>query len=324
MRKALCCLVVVVMASFTALLARPDESPNDKQARAKKLFDENNFNEALTLYRELAVDPETAGPAAAESLSQAVQSLNNLGRVPEIDALIEEAVTAQAGSWRVLARAGQIISGEIESGGFLVAGKFERGYHRGGGQWASAGARDRVRSLQLLLAADEQAAKNGAASGVERTTIWSDIAARIGAAQHGEAWKLQDLTDLTTLPDYEATNGPNYGYGRGGWGQPSKGAPVDVNGQPVFLHMPESWNTAKSDGERWRWALSRVVELNNDRRSEIDLSWAAFLQSQFERHRRRSEARRPFALQQLTMPMRRRTPVSGRHMNWRTPRRLRS
>ena len=39
--------------------------------------------------------------------------------------------------------------------------------------------------------------------------------------------------------------------------------------------------TANSDGERWRWALNQVANANPGRRSEVDLLWALFLQSQF-------------------------------------------
>ena len=94
--------------------------------------------------------------------------------------------------------------------------------------------------------------------------------------------KLQDLTNLETLPEFEISAGGQYGYyGRGGWGSPSKGAPVDKDGNPIYHSLPESWNTAKSDGERWRWAMAQVVKHKADRRSQMDLEWAGFLQSQF-------------------------------------------
>jgi hypothetical protein len=211
----------------------------------------------------------------------AINCVNNLGLVHEADELLETAVAAHKSDFRLLARAGRAYTGEIINGGFVVAGKFERGHHRGGGQWASVAARDRVRSIQLLLEAIAIAEKDDSASADERAELWQTLSGQIGSPRHGEAWKLQDLTDLTKLPDYEISDGRFGYYGRGGWGGPSKGAPVDKDGNPVFHLMPESWNSAKSDGERWRFAMAQVVKHVDARRSQIDLEWAAFLQSQF-------------------------------------------
>ena len=70
---------------------------------------------------------------------------------------------------------------------------------------------------------------------------------------YNEAWRLQYLTNLNELPDYEQ-----------GWyrGSGTQGAPVDADGNPVYHHLPKSWQAAQSDGERWRWALSQAAENN--------------------------------------------------------------
>ena len=283
MRNALLCLLSVVVLSSAGLMATTmQQPPANKRVQAKKLYDENNFNDALKLYRELALDPENTDKELPEDLGLAIGCLNNLGLVHEADALVEGAVEAHPKNFRLLAKAANVYAGEIENGGFIIAGKFERGGHRGGGQWGSVAARDRVRSLQLLLAAIALAENDDNATADERANLWQTVSDQIGSARHGEAWKLQDLTDLETLPDFEISEGGQYGYyGRGGWGGPSKGAPVDKDGNPVFHSLPESWNTAKSDGERWRWAMAQVVTHQADRRSQIDLDWAGFLQSQF-------------------------------------------
>ena len=291
MRNALLCLVSVVVLSSAGLMATTMQPPPaDKRAQARKLLEENNFNDALQMYRELAVDSENTGKAVPEDLGFAIACLNNLGLVHEADELIEVSIEAHKTDFRLLARAAAAYAGEIESGGFVIAGKFERGGHRGGGQWASVAARDRVRSLQLVLQAIALAEKEDNATAVERADLWQTISNQISSPRHGEAWKLQDLTDLATLPDFEISDGGMPYYGRGGrgmgrgiWppGNTSKGAPVDKDGNPVFHYMPESWETAKSDGERWRWAMAQVVKHLEDRRSQIDLDWAGFLQSQF-------------------------------------------
>src|SRR5262249_61612903 len=62
----------------------------------------------------------------------------------------------------------------------------------------------------------------------------------MNAGNH-EPWRLQLLTDLGQLPDYDE------GYY---WGHSDRGAPVDADGNPVFYHTPKSYKDAKSDGER--------------------------------------------------------------------------
>jgi len=99
-----------------------------------------------------------------------------------------------------------------------------------------------------------------------------------------EAWKLQDLTDLAVMPDYEEGNRWNRRWGRGGWGGGhggERGAPVDDKGEPIYYAIPKTWESAKSDGERWRWCLVQVSEYNAGRLSECDMIWADFCRSQY-------------------------------------------
>lgn len=213
MRNALLCLLSVVVLSSAGLMATTmQQPPANKRVQAKKLYDENNFNDALKLYRELALDPENTDKELPEDLGLAIGCLNNLGLVHEADALVEGAVEAHPKNFRLLAKAANVYAGEIENGGFIIAGKFERGGHRGGGQWGSVAARDRVRSLQLLLAAIALAENDDNATADERANLWQTVSDQIGSARHGEAWKLQDLTDLETLPDFEISEGGQYGY----------------------------------------------------------------------------------------------------------------
>ena len=286
MRNALLCLASVVILSSAGLMATTmEQPPAEMRAQAKKLYDENNFNDALQRYRTLALDPENSGKEAPGDLAAAIACLNDLGLVHEADELIATSIETHKSNFRLLAGAAQTYAGQIEDGGFVIAGTFERGGHRGGGLWASVADRDRVRSLQLLLEAIALAEKENDATAAERADLWQRVGDQISSERHGEAWKLQDLTDLNVLPDFEISDGRGglgMGfYGRGGWGGQKKGAPVDQDGNPVFHHKPQSWDTAKSDGERWRWAMAQVVLHVADRRSQVDLEWAGFLQSQF-------------------------------------------
>lgn len=274
MRILLAGLLSVVITSWW-LIAEEAGKPVNRD-ELKKQFDAGNFKVAYDGYRKLVLDPKTEAGRVAEDLNLAVQSLRNLGRVSEFDELIEAAVKTHSDNWRLL-RGAAIQYRSVESWGFLVAGKFERGQHRGGGQYVSSTARDRVRSLQL----QQQAlplAKNDA-NRAEVARFYLEFASTL---QSVEAWRLQALTDLATLPDYDEGQ-QFWGRGRGGWGGGGgeKGAPVDADGQPVFHRIPKSWDAAASDGERWRWMLLQAIEFDGNVRNEADITWANFLHSQF-------------------------------------------
>lgn len=280
MRRALIFLMLTLCVSSSGLMATHlMQDRGEMRNNARKLQADGNFNEALQLFQQLVRDPANTSAELPEDFANAVECLNNLNRVQEYDQLLEEIVTLHSGQWRLLARAAQTLQGgEVPAEGFLIAGRFERGYHRGGGQMVSSSARDRVRAVQLLLQALPLLEKDAAAAPRERSDVWYQLAEAIGSDRLGEAWKLQDLTDLTTLPDYEP--GQRH-FGWRGFGRPDKGAPVDADGQPVVHRLPASWDTARSDGERWRWALDQVVRADGSRVSEIDLLWGDFLHSQF-------------------------------------------
>src|SRR5262249_14548335 len=156
----------------------------------------------------------------------------------------------------------------VDHYGYIVAGKFHRGHKRGGGRYVNSMQRDRVRALQLmnqaLLNTKNEKSKYDLAS---FHLAFADMVLH-GAGVHA-AWRLQYLTDLTKLPDYEDGN-PYGGFrgrgGRGGgWSNDAIAAPVDEQGNPVFHKVPKSFAAAASDGERWRWLLERAAQLDPNR-----------------------------------------------------------
>ena len=62
------------------------------------------------------------------------------------------------------------------------------------------------------------------------------------------------------LPDYD----PDWGYYRQG-----SGAPVDEEGKPVYHHVPESFEKAATDGQRWRWCLEQAMEFDTRRTNDV-------------------------------------------------------
>ncbi|HEY2837750.1 MAG TPA: MG2 domain-containing protein, partial [Pirellulales bacterium] len=235
-----------------------------------KLMKDGNFKDAYEGFRKLTLDPAAPPAEVGDNLRDATQCLQNLGRNNEIDAYCEQVIAVHAKNWRLLNAAADVYLNN-QHYGFMVAGQFERGQHRGGGQVVDASARDRIRALQLLSQAmplvEAEPDKTAAADfylGFAR--------ALLSNRGYQDAWRLQYLSDLTVLPDFD----PGWGYG----GQTS-GAPVDAEGQPIYYSVPESFEKATNDGQRWRWALSHAAKLQPAKLNDTRWELASFCQNQF-------------------------------------------
>jgi hypothetical protein len=260
-------LSVVAVPSLTWLVAEV-AAPNREKLHQE--LRNGNYRDAYDGLRKLCLDPKSDPRQVAEDVNLAVQALNQLGRMNEIDEFLEATVKAHEDHWRVLqAVATQYLN--IEHQGFIIAGEYHRGPHRGGGKVANSVERDRVRTLQLLEKAWPLAMKDDQKSEVAQ--FFHVLAnALLNNRGYTEAWRLQYLTDISELPDYD----DGYYYYR-----EYQGAPVDAEGNPVFHDLPKTWEDAKTDGQRWRWALEQMVEMEPHRRDEVLMERANFLWNQF-------------------------------------------
>ncbi|HMP07582.1 MAG TPA: MG2 domain-containing protein, partial [Lacipirellulaceae bacterium] len=107
----------------------------------------------------------------------------------------------------------------------------------------------------------------------EAAALASGLASALMHGGYAQAWRLQTLTSLGELPDYEE----GYGY----HGAAPRGAPVDDEGRPVFYEPPASWDAAQNDGQRWRWTLARRTAWQPDALRRELRERADFLRSQF-------------------------------------------
>ncbi len=255
--------------------APPDARVNRREA-ARREKQNGNWKNAYEKFRALTLDARHDTQAPGD-LAEAVECLRRLGRVDECDAFIEKVIETHPNNWRLL-RAAALEYDRLEHYGYWIAGQYVRGHHRGGGRLMNSWERDRVRALQLM----EQALRKskGDKNQAELAELHVQFARLLLTCRgQQEAWRLQYLTDLSRLPDYEE----GYGWARTWvWGRPdSQGAPVDAEGNPVFHHLPKSYEAATTDGERWRWLLMQAMELAPDRTDEILFQFASFLHQQF-------------------------------------------
>lgn len=268
-------LLILALLISKLLIAEETNPANlsgaELRAAAAKAYKDKNFNDAYQLYRKITLDAKADPATVGEDLQTATYCLQRLNRVSEIDTYREAVIAAHPKNWRLLVAAANNYA-NIEHFGYLIAGEFHRGHHRGGGRWISAAERDRVRALQLLLQAKELLVDNSTPS--ERFDFHVTFARLLlFHREGGQAWRLQALTDLDVLPDFDTP--------QGGWGRGSSGAPVTDSGEPVFYQAPRTFDSAKSDGERWRWALQAAGESDPQRIDEVHFIRAQYLQQQF-------------------------------------------
>lgn len=261
------CGILALLCSFS-LIGQAQPVP---QKKLEQQVRDGNFKDAYDGLRQRCLNPQTASKEIVADLDLAVHCLTQLGRINELDELLESTVTAHANNWRLLAAAARQYQ-SITPYGFIVAGKFERGPQRGGdGQQAFAIERDRVRALQLLVQAMPLAQADDQKSEVAQFYIsLSDLL--LYNRGNLQSWRFQALTDLSQLPDYEE----GYYYR-----DPPAGAPVDEQGAPVLHHVPASWDVAQTDGERWRWCLEQAIENAPNRLNDVRWRRAEFLHGQF-------------------------------------------
>ena len=273
-RYSLTRIVPLVLCSAIALgvaIAQDSPKPPDRAALQKQMQD-GNYNDAYAGFRRLALDAHDDPAQVGSDLNAAIICLNQLGRTDEIDDFRDEIIKTHRQNWRLLMAVSEsLVAPDAQHFGFIIAGKFSRGQHRGGGDAVNSLERDRVRALELMNEAiplvEADSKKN------EVADFWMALARMLLDNRGGdEAWRLQSLTDLKTLPDYD----------RGWYSAPnSRGASVDGEGNPIFYHVPKSWSASQTDGERWRWALSQVPENNPQRLNDVRFEFAQFLESQF-------------------------------------------
>jgi hypothetical protein len=245
------------------------DRPVSRESLMKELAAGNYFD-AYEGFRRICLDTEAPTKDVVASLPNAVQCLTQLGRVPEIDDLLEGTATVHQDEWQVLwTVALQYTS--VQNHGFLVAGEFERGPHRGGGKYANSVDRDRVLALQLMSRAMPLAVRSDEKPAAARFLL-SLADSLLSSRGYDASWRLQYLTDLNELPDYDEGN---YGW------QPPVGTPVDENGDPVFHRVPENWEAATSDGQRWRWALEQAHEFSPERLNQTRWRLAQFCQQEY-------------------------------------------
>ncbi|MCP4411246.1 MAG: hypothetical protein GY808_01545, partial [Gammaproteobacteria bacterium] len=205
--KMLCLVIIVSCLSMPALSCQA--YANDLRERAQKSYQDSNYKDALIDFKKLVLEKPGSAQQIANDFNMVISCLGNLGLWAEKDAFRDESISIHAENWRLLLAVSQSLLND-NHWGYLISGKFERGHHRGGGKYVNSVERDRVQALKLL-----ERCRHLIKDTSENITPYEKYSFYIYFADsltmyRGQTtfWRLQILTNLNELPDYE----DGYGY----------------------------------------------------------------------------------------------------------------
>jgi uncharacterized protein YfaS (alpha-2-macroglobulin family) len=277
-RRILLALVVLLTGLAVAAMARP-KSPQTLRQNAQKEYNNGNYKDAFAVLKTLLLTEErVGGEMVPNDFNLALNCLRNLGDYPAIDAFRDQVVKRHGDSWNLLWHAARSFY-HGHHYGTVIAGEFERGYHRGGGRYVNVIERDRVLALQLMDRAVRMIEGEGgqairSASPRPVAEFYREFANMlVGFRGYQGSWRLLYLTDLKELPDFE--DGTYYGNNT------TPGAPVDEAGKPIFHKVPKNYQEAATDGERWRHFQQMAMAADPSLKDTVMNEYANFLYQQF-------------------------------------------
>ncbi|MEP2777208.1 MAG: alpha-2-macroglobulin family protein [Luteolibacter sp.] len=248
---------------FTAAVFAAES--DDMRKQAEKLEADGNWKEAYELRVKLLREVDDGD--SWRDLEIAIQSQNQLGEQQNFDALMAELTEAKKDNAAFMQTAGTAYL-NASSWGRLLDNEFQRG-NNGRGDFRNVQEQDRLRALQCYMQAWDTVEKGGDSEVLLLDNI--QMALLLNRTGSGYLWKLFQLTDLTAVADYTEQIDVIT----------SEGAPAGKDGEPVWIDVPESWEAAKSDGERWRWLAAEISKIDAEIGLQEDFEWLSFCKQHY-------------------------------------------
>ncbi len=252
-----------------------------RREKAQRLRKDGNIKEAWEVYRPLALDPTNPAEMAADDFREAMICLAWL--IPYSGRVLAEDGEQLADNLDYKAFRGNMLAAHREKWPVIaaVASSYRVMPRQGFDSLDRDVAYDRTRALQLMTRAIELAA--GKADDRQLAALYIELAGILIKSPGNTSpleypdfratWRLQQRTDLSGEVDEREEE-----YGD------TSGVPVEPDGMPVYFRLPDSFESARNDGERWRWALARAAELDPALKPQLDLHYGTFLQDLFGIH----------------------------------------
>lgn len=264
--------LVLCIASARAL--HQSTTIAELQSKAAKQVKDKNYRDATqTLTRLLAREDATSKVIVA-AIGKLANCSRRMNDYDQLDAALVSLAESRGPDPEVMLAITQAAQTYLPQNGVIVDGRFKRGYGRWGGANVSVGRLDRIRSLNWLLAAVNQAETADAEVDLLLVAkLYDQIAAILLNNLSGSAWQLQELTDLDEELDYNA-------FENAGSRVASDAAPATDDGTPVLYTIPDSWAAATNDGQRLRYCIAQATKSAEVEPVALN-RWAQFLSRQF-------------------------------------------
>ncbi len=266
----LCSLLILTGISFVGWSQNLDTKSLRREAA--RLQAEGNWKDAYERWEQILRKAEPGDEVVPTDLSNAVLCLSQLGRQVDLDSLLSDTVKKHSENWKLITEAAKQLAVSPPYGVVSDQKFYRNPQNQQTGQWVQVQEQDRQTSLKWLVKAMPLVEKAPATA--ESADFYLQLANTIARDRRGrQAWRLNSKTDIEKNPDYLDFEAPI--------GSPERFASVDSKGNPVLHAAPVSWNDAKTDGERFRWALAQVVEMNREIGDQAKMIWADFLSENF-------------------------------------------
>ncbi len=236
------------------------ESP-EMRSTALALEKEGNFQEAFELRKKLLTIQDD--PHSGRDLLLAHKSLYQLGRESEIDSLIAALLSKRKDNAYLLEAAADLFAGELNPWGTVQDGNFLRS-RDSSGDYIGVEEQDRLQALQLYKKALDLFEEDPKSEVRVLRKLGEVLIEDRRDSQ--SVWQLYTLTDTKVVPDYTRSLDAIT----------TLGPPVDSNGEPEYFGIPESYELAESDGERWRWTIAESSRIAPEEDAPDRLSWLSF------------------------------------------------
>ncbi|MDD3587016.1 MAG: MG2 domain-containing protein, partial [Thermoguttaceae bacterium] len=224
------------------------DKTNPIQECQKVIRDDGLYKEVYDYLKEWALNPAADSRAVSEAVRMVCSCMNQLGEIAARDAWFEKILAAHKDKPLVLcALATQNVN---DSNGAMIDDHFVRGVWQG--RCVRSENRDRVWSLQRMVHAVKLLESSDIRQKLTATELIRFYHSFLNILEENSPWKLQVLTDLEKVPDYEEMFGTDY----------NPISPVDEAGNPVFYAVPKTWEQAKSDGERLMWVVEQLANVS--------------------------------------------------------------
>ncbi|MDZ4849564.1 MAG: alpha-2-macroglobulin family protein [Pirellulaceae bacterium] len=266
-------VVAIIAASFLFLstwstAAQQDEEKIRNQALLH--LNQGNWKDALDIFRRLAEDSSSNPARVPDDVQNAIQCLNNLGSMQELDEFLASVVEVHSNNWRALKQAAESIRNAPHHG-IVASNAFHRAPQRNtSGVWVTVQEQDRQQSLTWLIRAIPLVDKETSAQ--TKGDFFKQLAESLLDHRDGQSsWLLQHKTEIDKAPDYLEIDASNSIHA-------DRFAPVGEDGKPIVYSTPTSWDEATNDGQRLRWAIHRWSATHA---FESQIFWSDFLNRQF-------------------------------------------